>query len=46
MYSTQILTPYFYDLSDNGYKTGAPNNGFFLKALKTLFRLSRVLLDL
>ena len=26
--------------------TGVPNDGFLLKALKTLFRLSRVLLDL
>ena len=25
---------------------GAPNNGFLINALKTLFRLSRVLLDL
>ena len=27
-------------------ETGAPNDGFLLNALKTLFRLSRVLLDL
>ena len=27
-------------------KSGAPNNGFLLNTLKTLFRLSRVLLDL
>ena len=26
--------------------TGAPNNGFLLNALKPLFKLSRVLLDL
>ena len=26
--------------------TGAPNDGFLVNALKTLFRLSRVLLDL
>ena len=26
--------------------SGAPNNGFLLNALKTLFRVSRVLLDL
>ena len=29
-----------------GVVTGAPNDGFLLNALKTLFRLSRVLLDL
>ena len=28
------------------YMSGAPNNGFLLNTLKTLFRLSRVLLDL
>ena len=27
-------------------KSGAPNEGFLLNTLKTLFRLSRVLLDL
>ena len=27
------------------YKRGAPNDGFLLNTLKTLFRLSRVLLD-
>ena len=31
---------------DFGQGTGAPNDGFLLNGLKTLFRLSRVLLDL
>ena len=31
---------------NNAYVTGAPNDGFLQNTLKTLFRLSRVLLDL
>ena len=33
-------------MSLSDIKTGAPNNGFVLNALTTLFRISRVLLDL
>ena len=32
--------------SEHAAITGAPNDGFFLNTLKTLLRLSRVLLDL
>ena len=45
-YTKVTFTRYWTDEFSTGRKSGAPNDGFFLNTSKTLFRLSRVLLDL
>ena len=45
-YTKVTFTRHWTDEFSTGWKSGAPNDGFFLNTSKTLFRLSRVLLDL
>ena len=45
-YTKVTFTRHWTDEFSTGWKSGAPYDGFLLNTSKTLFRLSRVLLDL
>ena len=46
MNSEELLSQQVFLITDYKCNPGAPRDGFLLNALNTLFRLSRVLLDL